>query len=106
MSRASNIKAAAVATILLICTLVAMSYHSGQAATVSEDYQGGEWTHGSSGGMVWSQYEHPDHWHYVWVQGQELATSPCVAPGEIARVTTEAKTFGPNHYSAGFCDPA
>ncbi|MDO4927470.1 MAG: lactococcin 972 family bacteriocin [Corynebacterium sp.] len=104
MSRLTKILGVLILAVVAIAVVMTMLYKQAQSPATSEEYLGGQWDHGASGGVVWSSFSNEDNWHYAWVQGKTEKASDCVAPGEIARVTVDAKTFGRNDFAAGYCE--
>lgn len=62
----------------------------GIAFAATEFVDGGEWDHGSTGGRVWSNYQHFEVRHGSSVQGLYFDDSGCQAPGVPARASAPA----------------
>ncbi|MDH2456677.1 lactococcin 972 family bacteriocin [Corynebacterium bovis] len=73
---------------------------TGNVATAAAAVQyvgGGTWEYGTGGGKVYSDYYHAAVKHGSSVRGKSgLVQSPCVSPGEWARVSDNTKFFGRN----------
>ncbi len=91
----------ALTALFLLCGLGVI----GSTPSQTTSHEGGEWTYGAHGGRTFSQYMHPDEWHRTGVLGRRKRWSECVAPGEIARVSTAQSMIGWNRFYAETCQP-
>lgn len=91
--------------VLLAAAAIAFGTHIiGKSPARTVEVDGGTFETGASAGRAWASYNHPDKPHRAIVKGKgEAVRSECVAPGKIARVTTEQSSFGRSQFAFEFC---